>query len=209
MSLAEERIIGQQILADVDQLIETVFAAGLREQDEYKQEFESGCRLVMEIYSLLEQIIGQGSEYLEAAIKELVKQRIPDQKLLDGFVDFDALFERMCRHASGMLAESGSSSRHGGAGSEAARDNVERALDLLFPRAEIVRRPRYNGISFAYYLPVQKIAVDEGGSREKGRALKDLQCRREGIRMVSVDKSMSSFREIARHIQRQLDAGAW
>jgi hypothetical protein len=202
--LSEEKVIGQQILTNVDRLIETVIATGLKDQEEYRQKFDLGCRLVMEIYNLLEQIIGPQSEYLERAVKEMVAQRIPDQRLLNGFSDFYELLDRMCQHASARNMELGDQSREEGGAAQSDKDEVERALGLLFPDTEVIRGHRDHGISFAYYLPALKIAVAETGAWEKGGALKEYQCRRDGIRVVFVDKSMAGYREIARQIRRRL-----
>ena len=204
--MSEERMIGQQILAEIDRLIETLIAAGLRSQQEYRQRFDEGCRLVAQIYDLLEQIIGPNPEYLETAVKELVNQRIPDQRLLNGFSGFNALLDEMCKRADSGDLKAQRNEHDADAEGPVSKDQVERALDLLFPRETVWKRHRYNGVYFAYYLPSLKIAVEESGYQRTENALKEFLCRRDGIRVATVDNSLPGYREIARQIKRQLAA---
>ncbi len=54
-------------------------------------------------------------------------------------------------------------------------------------------------------MPSLKIAVEEiRYYKDKDRALKDFLCRKYGIKIISVDNNIPGYREIARHIKRQL-----
>lgn len=204
MSIPEEKIIGQQILTGIDHLIEAVIAAELQGQQDARQAFDGGCRLIVELYNLLEKIIGHHPEYMETAVKELVAQRVPDQRLLGA--DFNALLDEMCRRIDpGDLEHYGE--RRTGIEPPAARDKVERALDLLFPREAVLKQQRCGGIYFEYYIPSLKIAVEECGSRGPENAIREFLCRRDGIRVVRVERGAASYREIARQIKRQLAVG--
>lgn len=201
LSIPEEKIIGEQILTDIDQLIEAVIAAGLQNQQDASQAFDGGCRLVAELYALLEKIIGHHPEYMETAVKELVVQRIPDQGLLG--TEFNALLDEMCRRIDQGDSEHCHESRKG-VEAPYARDKVERAIGLLFPREAVLKQQRYNGVYFEYYIPSLKIAVEESVCRGPENAFREFLCRRDGIRVVTVNGGTASYREIARQIKRQL-----
>jgi hypothetical protein len=127
---------------------------------------------------------------------------------LNGFSDFNALLDKMCQHAD----RGGLKAPHDVHATDAAevvsKDRVERALDLLFPRETVCKRYRYNGIYFDYYLPSRKIAVEENGCQKTENAFKEFLCRKDGIRVATVDNSQTGYREIARQIRRQLEQAA-
>jgi hypothetical protein len=205
MSISNEKMLGEQILVKIDCLIESLVAAQLRNPQDARQNFNEGCQLVAQLFDLLGQFIGPHPEYVETAVKELVNQRIPDRGLLNEFDGFNAILDEMCQHVeSGDLAMC-----QNGHDADAARvvnkETVERALDLLFPRETVRKRHRYKGVYFDYYLPSLKIAVEESGDQKAENAVKEFLCRRDGIRVATVNNSLSGYREIARQIKRQLE----
>lgn len=208
MSLQKERAIGQQILARIDRLIEIVIAVALKKPQETERDFEEGCQIIAELFNLLEQIIGPQSEYRNIAIKEMVTQRIPDQRILDSF-DLQPLLEAMFQQVSTQVSTDNPAVECCDCQVEtetmAKRDQVERALDLLFRNETVLKKHRHDGLYFDYYLPSQKIAVAENGLRQgEEKAIREYLRRKDGIRVVSVDSSMAGYREIARQIKRQL-----
>jgi hypothetical protein len=208
MSISKEKMLGEQILGKIDCLIESLVATELRNPQDSRQSFNEGCQLVAQIFDLLGQIIGPRPEYMETAVKELVSQRIPDQRLLNGFSDFNALLDEMCQQAIKNDLPGRENGRETDVAEMACKDRVERALDLLFPRETIWKRHRYNGIYFDYYLPSLKIAVEDGGYQRTEHAFKEFMCRRDGIRVATVNDSQTGYREIARQIRRQLEQSA-
>ncbi|MGD0621396.1 MAG: hypothetical protein ABSA82_02885 [Thermacetogeniaceae bacterium] len=206
MSISKEKMLGEQILAKIDHLIESLIAAELRSPQESRQSFDEGCQLVAQLFDLLEQFIGPHPEYLETAVKELVNQRIPDQRLLNGFSGFNTLLDEMCKRADSSDLKAQRNEHDADAEGPVSKDQVERALDLLFPRETVWKRHRYNGVYFDYFLPSLKIAVEESGYQRTENALKEFLCRRDGIRVATVDHSLPGYREIARQIKRQLAA---
>jgi|GEM_PF-1067971 hypothetical protein len=205
MSISNEKMLGEQILAKIDHLIESLVAAQLRNPQDARQSFNEGCQLVAQLFDLLGQFIGPHPEYMETAVKELVNQRIPDQRLLNGFSGFNTLLDEMCKHAGSSDLTARQNGRDADAAGVVSKDRVERALDLLFPRETIWKRHRYNGIYFDYYLPSLKIAVEESGYQRTENALKEFLCRRDGIRVATLNNSLTGYREIARQIKRQLE----
>jgi hypothetical protein len=205
MSISNEKMLGEQILVKIDRLIESLVAAQLRNPQDARQNFNEGCQLVAQLFDLLGQFIGPHPEYVETAVKELVSQRIPDQRLLNGFGGFNTILDEMCQH----VGSSDLTVRQNGHDADAAgvvnKDKVERALDLLFPRETVWKRHRYNGIYFDYYLPSLKIAVEESGDQRTENAVKEFLCRRDGIRVATVNNRLTGYREIARQIRRQLE----
>ena len=145
-------------------------------------------------------------EYVETAVKELVNQRIPDQRLVNGFSDFNTLLDEMCKRVGSGDLKAQPDEQNGDAEVLVSKDQVERALDLLYPRETVRKRYRYNGVYFDYYLPSQMIAVEETGCQKAENALKEFLCRRDGIRVATVDHGLPGYREIARQIKRQLAA---
>jgi hypothetical protein len=204
MSISNEKMLGEQILATIDLLIESLIAAELRSPQEARQSFDEGCQMVAQLFGLVEQLIGPHPEYVVAAVKELVNQRIPDQRLLNGFGSFHTFLDEMCKYVSNSGLKAQYSQHDADTGVPISKDKVERALDLLFPRQTVWKHHRYNGIYFDYYIPSLKIALDESGSQRAENALKDYLCRRDGIRVATVDHSLPGYREIARQIKRQL-----
>ena len=209
MSISNEKVLGEQILARIDRLIEVLIAVELKDPQDARQSFEEGRRLVAQLYDLLEQFIGPHHEYMESAVKELVTQRIPDRRLLQGFSDFTNSWTRCASRQATMILKTQDHEDAPDAAAPTGKDKVERALNLLFPRETIWKRHRYNGVYFDYYLPFLKIAVEEGGYQQgTENALKEFLCRRDGIRIAMVDNSLAGYREIARQIKRQLVSGA-
>ncbi len=209
VSISNEKVLGEQILARIDRLIEVLIAVELKNPQEARQSFEEGRRLVAELYGLLEQFIGPHHEYMESAVKELVTQRIPDRRLLQGFSGFTRLLDEVCKQTGNSDLQTQDHEDAPDAGAPTSKDKVERALNLIFPRETVWKRHRYNGVYFDYYLPFLKIAVEEGGyHRGTENALKEYLCRRDGIRVAMVDNSIAGYREIARQIKRQLVSGA-
>jgi len=204
MSISNERMLGEQILAAIDLLIESLIAAELRSPQDVQQSFDEGCQLVAQLFGLVEQLIGAHPEYVVAAVKELVNQRIPDQRLLNGFSRFHALLDEMCKYVSNSGLEAQYSQCDADTGAPVSKDKVERALELLFPSQPVCKHHRHDGVYFDYYLPSLKIALEESGSQRAENALKDYLCRRDGIRIATVDHSLPGYREIARQIKRQL-----
>lgn len=205
MAISNEKMIGQQILARIDHLIEVVFATGHKNPPEAQQAYDEGCHIIAELFNLLEQIIGPQKEYINTAIKELVAQRIPDQRLLNSFDDFHALLDQMCQRVDSSNNMVQDTDYAAVAEVPVGREKVELALDLIFPHETILKKHRYHGIYFDYYLPTLKIAIEEDEyRRETEKALREFLCRRDGIRVVSVDNNIYGYREIARQIKRQL-----
>ncbi len=193
-------------MAKIDHLIESLIAAKLRSPQEARQSFDEGCQLVATLFDLLEQFIGPHPEYVETAVKELVNQRIPDQRLVNGFSDFNTLLDEMCKRVGSGDLKAQPDEQNGDAEVLVSKDQVERALDLLYPRETVRKRYRYNGVYFDYFLPSQMIAVEETGCQKAENALKEFLCRRDGIRVATVDHGLPGYREIARQIKRQLAA---
>lgn len=205
MSLTDEKVIGQKILERIDRLVEVVIAAKLKNPQVAEQAFLESCQIVEELFGLLAQIIGRQNDYLTTAVKELVTQRIPDQRLLNG-IDLQSVLEEICQR---VRENSAAAWQDGDYPEEAVpyiiRDQVERALGMLYPHQTILRKHRHNGIYFEYFLPSQKIAVDENSSsKDEENTLREFICRKDGIKFVAVDKSVAGYREIARQIKRQL-----
>ncbi len=212
MSLQNERAIGQQILARIDRLIEIVIAVAIKKPQEAERDFEEGCQVIAELFGLLEQIIGPQNEYLNIAIEEMVAQRMPDQRILDSF-DLQPLLEAMFQQVRAQVSAKASTDNltveysdcQVGIETLPNRDQIERALDLLFRNETVLKNHRQDGLYYDYYLPSQKIAVTENGYRQgEEKAIKEYLRRKDGIRVVSVDSGRAGYREIARQIKRQL-----
>jgi hypothetical protein len=208
MSISNEKMLGEQILVKIDHLIESLVAAQLRNPQDAQQSFTEGCQLVAQLFDLLDQFIGPNPEYIVTAVKELVNQRIPDQGFLNGFSGFNALLDEMCKYVGGGGFEARQNGYDADTAGAPSKDRVERALDLLFPRETVWKRHRYNGIIFDYYLPSRKIAVEESECRRTENAFKEFLCRRDGIRVATVNSGPAGYREIARQIKRQLEQAA-
>lgn len=181
MSISNEKILGEQILARIDRLIEVLIAVELKDPQDARQSFEEGRRLVTQLYNLLEQFIGPHHEYKESAVKELVTQRIPDHRLLKGFSGFNRVLDEMCKEAGINDLKTPDHEDAPDTAATTNKDRVESALNLLFPHETIWKRHRYNGVYFDYYLPFLKIAVEESGYQQRTEnVLKEFLCRKDG-----------------------------
>ncbi|MDH7576351.1 MAG: hypothetical protein QHH75_00745 [Bacillota bacterium] len=207
MPLSEEKVIGEQILTKIDQLIELIIAAGMQNKKDRQELFKQGCLMMRELLSLLEQLLGPREDYLRTAVKELVMQRLPDQRVLNGFADFYDLLEEIYRKARPIkysppdyqektirLPEIGSG------------NSLEQALIFLFPRDKIQKNYWYKGMNFQYFLPSLKFAVEDiAWNKAFNRARKEFFCRKHGIRFLVLDSTKAAnYREVARIIKRQV-----
>ena len=133
MSISNEKMLGEQILAKIDHLIESLVAAKLRNPQDARQSFDEGCQLVAHLFDLLEQFIGPHPEYVETAVKELVNQRIPDQRLLNGFSDFNTLLDEMCKRVGSSDLKHSQTGSNGDAASVVSKDQGRTRPRSAFP----------------------------------------------------------------------------
>lgn len=210
--MPDEEMIGQQILTKVDQLIEIIMATSLQEKEERQKQFEQGCLITRELLCLLEQIIGPRDDYLNVAVKELVNQRLPDEKILDRSSGFYDLLEDVCRvgrelyHYSQEEQNRFSFSKANQVSQKFCNDPIEQALYFLFPRAKIHKNYLYRGLKFKYYLPSVKLAIEDIAQSKKVNSVrKEFFCRRDGIKLIRLDLCKKvTPREIARFIKKQI-----
>jgi hypothetical protein len=206
MALQRENQIGQQILNKVDQLIDIIYNAGMQEAGLEDPLFDQGCLVVRELFGLLEQIIGPRVEYMYEAVQELIKQRLPDQRLLNEFGDFFEMLDQMLNHAriSHQPLCQGAPVLEPCA--PELRDDLSKALSLLFPSERIIRNFRLQGVILAYYMPSQKLAVDNGdANKDDEKVRREYLCRYQGITLLTVNtQECSGYRDICRIIRRKL-----
>ncbi len=207
MPLPNEKVIGEQILTKIDQLIEVIIAATLKNKDDRQKLLEQGYVVTGELLRLLVQLLGPREDYLYTAVKELVRQRLPDQRLLNGFGDFYDLLEEIYQKALRIDETLGEEREKIQPVHERGPTNkIERALAFLFPRVRIFKNHWYKGVNFEYFLPFLKLAVEDiNWDRSADCIRKEFLCRKYGIQLLRLDsKKASGYREMARMIKRRV-----
>lgn len=203
MTLSHEKVIGEQILKKIDQLIELIIAASLKPDDRQKI-LEQGDFVMSELITLLEQLLGPREDYLCAAVKELIAQRLPDQRMLEGFNDFYDLLEEIYRKVHPKDDSPRRQGRTGQMQKTAPTSNLERALRFLFPDLQIFKNHRFRGLNFEYYLPSLRLAVEDiAWEKSVNRVRKEFLCRKYGIQLLLLDSRKGGYRDLARVIKRR------
>lgn len=158
MSVSDQKHTGQQILSKTDQLIETIIAFGMNNEVGRRELLEQGVLVMSEIFSLLRRIIGDREEYITAAVKELISQRVADHRFLEKLDYFDELLEEICLRAwnavppvsvpKDELQEKDSITQK----ACCYHSEVEKAFALVFPDLRPVKNYFYKGIQFEYFF---------------------------------------------------------
>jgi hypothetical protein len=206
MAASREMLIGHQVLSKVDSLIEMINVASSSDPELKAQAYEQGCLLTRELVVLLEQIIGPQEEYLNQAVRELINQRLTDQRLINDFDEFFNTLDSICRQVQQehqqRLALGKPDVRYQPTGPEA---NLNRVLAMLFPNEQVLRNYNYRGVCFFCFLPGLKLALDLPAPDSGDFVRKEYFCRKDGIRLVQLSSErMSNYRELLRDLRRQL-----
>ncbi|HHV34639.1 MAG TPA: hypothetical protein GXX59_03560 [Syntrophomonadaceae bacterium] len=193
--MMDGQLLGKEILAKTDMLIEVILSVELSDGKEKEIYQEQGAALVKEISGLLEKMIGPREEYIRDALKELVAQRMPDN--VSNSID-DEYFK--CLYQSGDSQVEPQVVHY-------TIDPLQRAINHLFSQFNIIKNYRYQGCIFSYYIPSLKIAIDDcSRSPCTNPVLKKYICRQIGINYVSISShEVPCSREIIREIKRRLD----
>ena len=79
----------------INQIKEEIFMVCLLTGVDSDAEFQKGCQIVEKLTSLLQEIPMLPSEFLENGVKHLLKQQLPDARVINCFPAFQATMDRM------------------------------------------------------------------------------------------------------------------
>lgn len=201
----EDKLLGKQILSVIDSLVEVLILTIKTGENDRELEAQ-GCRHVQELLELLEKFIGPHEDYLKEAIRELLKQRIPDHILADRSDDIYNILAEFYQQIHGTIPLSETPIVVTAEVSKVPEDILEKAINFLFHRYSIIKDYKFRGQVFNYYLPELKLVVVDS-SRGKSNFVNNRYLHKiPGIQVVAVDcGNLPCSREIAREIKRQLD----
>lgn len=79
----------------INQIKEEIFIVCLLTGVDSDAEFQKGCQIVEKLTSLLQEIPMLPPEFLENGVKHLLKQQLPDARVINCFPAFQATLDRM------------------------------------------------------------------------------------------------------------------
>lgn len=198
--MRDEQLLEKTILAKIDMLIEIIYSVELCGEEEKERYQKQGSALIKELAELLAQLIGPREEYINNAIKELIAQRMPEHNIESSF----GVLNELCEIVNQDVSKHSKLDKCQGNDSI---DPLQKAINYLFSQYNIIKKFRYHGCFFEYYIPALKVAVDnctQGADADMVR--KEYICRQAGIKYVSINcHELPCSREIIREIKRQLD----
>lgn len=197
---SEDKSPGRQVLVFVDRLVAIITSGkeGINEE-----QMKQGYLCMQRLLDILEQMIGPHQEYLKEAVKELIKQRMPDK----GYpADLDNIIDVFYRQLRGIPDPQPTPNTRAKAEVKNPEDKLERAINFLFPRSVVIKDFRHKGQVYQYYIPELKLAVLDCSGAESNALNREYYNRKAGIQVIAVDcRMLPCSREIARQIKRQVD----
>lgn len=199
---SENKLLGKQILSVIDSLIEILILCLKKEGNDRELKIQ-GCHCVQELLELLQEFIGPHEEYLKEAIRELLKQRIPDHIMADSSDDIYNILAEFYQQVHSIASSPGVVSEEA---RKASEDILGKAIRFIFHRYGVIKDYKFRGQVFHFYLPELKLAVVDS-SRGKNNLVNNRYLHKtSGIQVIAVDcGNLPCSREIAREIKRQLD----
>lgn len=90
MTGEQKKTLEHEILRLTDRLIEAAIQLGDKEEAERKQEFVRSLGIVQELAQRISQYLSGKEEHLEELLRQLTRQKLPDQSILNSFTNFSA-----------------------------------------------------------------------------------------------------------------------
>jgi hypothetical protein len=89
----EQLELERQILDKTDLLIETLIETSMLVGDERERKLEASATIVYDMAVLLKEYLGGHPEHFETLLRELTRQKLPDENVLGSFGDFNACLD--------------------------------------------------------------------------------------------------------------------
>lgn len=86
----EQQELEREILALTDRLIENTIELSLLTGEEFEGKKQEGINIVVRLATVLEEYLGGSPEHFAQVIRELARQKLPDENILTSFGNFSA-----------------------------------------------------------------------------------------------------------------------
>jgi len=192
----------QKVLKLCDQLIEKVIAVDVTEGEERDRSLKEAQALFAALLKELENYL-QGKEHLlENLAREVIKQKLPDPRVLESFPEFGHNLERIMAEGFRALGENDAPVRPEEPEQDLAADPLELALKDVFSGEPLQTNFEVNHAIIPYYLPQLGMAVMVRPQDQTAEILVR-QCRQKGIRLVYIEPGDLNNPRRLRRILRQ------
>lgn len=101
----EQQELEREILALTDRLIENTIELSLLTGEEFEGKREEGINIVVNLATVLEEYLGSSPEHFAQVIKELARQKLPDENILTSFGSFSTQLEEVIQEGLRLYLE--------------------------------------------------------------------------------------------------------